>query len=861
MAASSPATETHFAYRPWLLALVLVIVTFLAYFPALRGGFVFDDVLIIDSPLIHANNGLSRIWFKAEAQDYYPLTESLWWLEWRCWGDHATGYHAVNVLLHAVNAVLVWMVLRRLKIPGAWLAALVFAIHPVNVATVAWISEQKNTLSMLFYLVAILLYLRFDEKSRWGWYGLSLAAFVLALLSKTAVVMLPVVVLGLVWWLHRTVRVRDVLSSVPFFVLSLVMGLVNISFEYYRSMGGHPVRTVGFPFRLAAAGWVPWFYLYKALLPANLMVIYPQWEVDASRWVSYVPGLVLIGSLAWFWWKRQTWGRPWFFGLGYFVVTLFPVLGFFEQSFYRFSLVADHWQYYSIIGAIALAVAAGEWVCRRMGEPGRYARAVACVAVLLVLGAATWRRSGVYAGEETLWRDNVAKSPRAWQAHTSLGVALLQISKIHEAMQHFEQALRIKPDYAEAHYNLGVALAQLGRTQEAIAQYQQVLRIKPDFAMAHYNWGVALEQAGKIEEAIAHYEQALRINPDYAEAHNNLGEALARTGKIQEAIAHFEQALRIKPDDFVVHGNLGSALEQAGKIEEAIAHYEQALRINPDYAEAHNSLGAALGQTGKIEEAIAHFEQALRIKPDYDDAHNNLGVILKNQGKLPEAIAHYEQALRINPDNAEAHNNLGVALARLGRMQEAVGHWEQALRIKPDDAKTHYNLGAALAQLGRTPEAIAQYQQALEITPKNASAQSELGAVLIVTGNSQEAMRHLERALQITPDLVEAQNNLAWVLATLPPAEGGDPIRAIRLAQRACQLTANQSAVCADTLATAYAAAGRFDDAIATAQTAIDLARADGQAKLVKEIQDRLELYRRGRAYSPSTGVTSPSTR
>ncbi|MGO9526362.1 MAG: glycosyltransferase family 39 protein, partial [Verrucomicrobiia bacterium] len=393
------------------LAILLVVLTVLAYIPALRGGFVFDDVLIIDSPLIHATNGLSRIWFKAEAQDYYPLTESLWWLEWRWWGDHATGYHVVNVLLHAVNAVLVWMVLRRLKIPGAWLAALVFAIHPVNVATVAWISEQKNTLSMLFYLVAILLYLRFDEERRWGWYGLSLAAFVLALLSKTAVVMLPVVLLGCVWWLHRTVRVRDVLSSVPLFVLSLVMGLVNIWFEYYRSMGGHALRTVGFPFRLAAAGWVPWFYLYKALLPANLMVIYPQWEIDASRWVAYLPGIVLIGSLALFWWKRHTWGRPWFFGLGYFVVTLFPVLGFFEQSFYRFSLVADHWQYYSIIGVIALAVAAGESVCRRMGEQGRYAGIVACVAVVMVLGAATWRRSGVYAGEETLWRDNVAKNP------------------------------------------------------------------------------------------------------------------------------------------------------------------------------------------------------------------------------------------------------------------------------------------------------------------------------------------------------------------------------------------------------------------------------------------------------------------
>ncbi len=630
-AASSPAPVTHFARRPWLLALVLVIVTFLAYFPALRGGFVFDDVLIIDNPLIHASNGLYRLWFTAEAQDYYPLTESLWWLEWRAWGSHTMGYHVVNVLLHAANTVLVWMVLRRLKIPGAWLAALVFAIHPVNVATVAWMSEQKNTLSMLFYLVAILLYLRFDEERRWGWYGLSLAAFALALLSKTAVVMLPVVLLGFVWWMHRTVRVRDVLSSMPFFVLSLVMGLVNISFEYYRSMGGHSVRTVGFPFRLAAAGWVPWFYLYKALLPANLMVIYPRWEIDASRGVSYVPGMVLIGSLALFWWKRRTWGRPWLFGLGYFVVTLFPVLGFFDQSFYRLSLVADHWQYYSIIGAIALAVAGGEWICRRMGEPGRYARAVACAAVLMILGGATWRRSGVYAGEETLWRDNVAKNPSAWLAHCRLGVALAQAGKIDEAIAQYEQALRSNPDDAKVHDNLGIALAQAGRIPEAIEHLQQALRLMPDFAEAHYNLGVALARAGRPEDAIAHYEEALRFQPDYAEAHNNLGITLAQAGKIEDAIAHFDRALRTEPDYAEAHNNLGIALAQAGRPKDAITQYEQAVRIKPDYAEAHYNCGVALEEVGRVSEAIVQYEQALRIKPDYTQAQSALARLQAGQ--------------------------------------------------------------------------------------------------------------------------------------------------------------------------------------------------------------------------------------
>ena len=348
---------------------LLILLTVAAYLPAMRGGFVFDDhPLITENRLVKANDGLYRFWCTTDAPDYYPLTWSLWWVEWRFWGNRATGYHVVNVLLHAINAVLVWRILRRLEIPGAWLAGLVFALHPVNVATAAWISEQKNTLSMFFYAAAILLYLRFDEECRWRWYVLSLASFLLALLGKSAVVMLPVVLLGCAWWKRGRVQRRDFLRSVPFFVLSLASGLLTVWFQQYRALEGHAVGMGGFASRLAMAGQVPWFYLEKTLLPFNLTVVYPKWEIPASRWISYVPGMVLVGCLAWFWWKRKTWGRPLLFGLGYFVGTLFPVLGFFDQGFYSHSLVADPWQYYAIIGVIALAVAGGMQICRRMKQ-------------------------------------------------------------------------------------------------------------------------------------------------------------------------------------------------------------------------------------------------------------------------------------------------------------------------------------------------------------------------------------------------------------------------------------------------------------------------------------------------------------
>jgi tetratricopeptide (TPR) repeat protein len=590
VAVPAPATKTPLAHRSWFLALVLVIVTFATYQPTWHAGFIWDDALLItDNRMVQARNGLSRIWFTTEALDYFPLTSSFWWVQWRLWGTNARGYHAVNVLLHAANVMLIWMVLRRLRIPGAWLAALLFAVHPVNVATVAWISEQKNTLSMLFFALSILWYVRFDEEPEGYWYGLSLAAFLLALLSKAAVVMLPVVLLECVWWLRGGLRSRDWLRTVPFFALSILLGLTTVWFQYHQALNEQEARVGGLFSRLAVAGLAPWFYFYKTVLPLHLCMVYPRWDPGAWGWSGWLPGIALAGSVALLWWKRNGWGRPLLFGFGYFVVMLFPVLGFFDQSFHRYSMVADHWQYYSIAGVAALAAAGVMAVGTRLHRGQRVVGPVAGV-VVIVLGALSWQRCLVFRNDETLFRDNLLHNPLAWVAHYNLGVGLAQAGRIPEAMEHLQQALRIKPNYAEGHQYLGNVFLQEGRIEEAIAQYEQALRIKPDFAEAHNNLGTALHQTVMREEAIEHYEQALRIKPDYAEAHNNLGNALAQTGRIEEAIGHYEQALRIQPDYAAAHFNLGLALEKAGRVPEAIQHYEQALRIKPDLSQARTAL-------------------------------------------------------------------------------------------------------------------------------------------------------------------------------------------------------------------------------------------------------------------------------
>jgi tetratricopeptide (TPR) repeat protein len=409
--------------------------------------------------------------------------------------------------------------------------------------------------------------------------------------------------------------------------------------------------------------------------------------------------------------------------------------------------------------------------------------------------------------------------------HNTLGIALREVGRAPEAIIEYEQAVRIKPDYVEAQYNLGLTLLEGGRAPEALEHFQQAIRIKPDFADAHLNLGVALEQLGRNADAIPQFEQALRIRPDFAVAQNNLGNALLQSGRIPEAIEHLTQALRIKPDYVEAHYNLGNALYQMGRVPEAIGHYQEALRIRPDYAKAHCNLGLALGQTGRLREAIDQYEQALRINPGYAEAHYNLGNALLRTGKLQDAIGHFEQALRLVPKYAQAHNSLGLALSGTGRVQDAIGHYEQALRIKPDFAEAHSNLGVVLERVGKL----------------------------------QDAVGHYEEAVRIKPDYAPAQNSLAWILATNDDDRLRNPAKAVQLAERACDLTARRDPNFLDTLAAAYAANGRFADAIRTAEQAANLALAAGQKDLAGQIQHRLELYKAGRPYYEKPVASEPA--
>ncbi len=663
-------------------ARVILILTLLIYIPAITAGFIWDDdKFLTENPLIKASNGLYRFWFTTEAPDYFPLTSTSLWIEWRLWGMNASGYHVMNILLHIVSSFLIWSVLERLKIPGAWLAALIFAVHPVNVESVAWITERKNTLPMVFYLLSILLYLKFESSEDKRFYKLSLGAFLLALLAKTSVVMLPAVLLMCAWWQRGKISRKDVFRSIPFFALSGILSFVTVWFQYNRAIRTDIVRADDFLSRLTIAGKAVWFYLYKAVLPYQMSFVYPRWKTGVSGFISYIPLLILIGLLILFWYYRKGWGRSFLFGLGYFVVTLFPVLGFFDIYFMKFSLVADHWQYFSIISVIALTVG----LISHAAEQDRFRRPAIALAVIAVclLSFKTWTQAKIYKDQETLWEDTLTKNSASKLALNNIGVIRKQQGKFDEAAKHFSAVLQINPDDSEAHYNMGVVL----------------------------------EAQGKLEEAARHYSEALRIRPNDAEIHTILGEIRNRQGKLDEAVRHYSQVLRIKPSDIQTLMTVGMLLGQQGKTAEAVTQFSEVLKLSPDNAGAHFNTGLALAQQGKFDEAVKSYYQALKIRPDYVEAHYNLGIALARQGNTPKAIEHFSEVIRIDPNNEKAHYSLGIAQRALGDTEKAVRHFSEAVRIKPDYLKAQYSLGAMLEQQGKLDDALRHYAEVLRIAP------------------------------------------------------------------------------------------------------------------------------------------------
>lgn len=685
--------------RPVGLAVALVLAIVAAYGLSLRGDFLWDDDLhITANPTIVGPLGLTEIWTTARA-NYFPLVLTNFWAQHALWGLNPLGYRLVTLACHALAALLLWRVLRQLRVPGAWLGAALWALHPVQVESVAWICELKNTQSAVFFLLAIGCWLRWLDSGRrvpeqadearlagarrhFGW---ALLFALLAILSKPSTVMLPVVLGLLTWWVHRRLTWRDLVPLLPFLVLSAAAAAWTIWEQRVNSGAEGAEWAQTWPERFAIAGRVVWFYLGKLVWPAELIFIYPRWSVDAGSPRAFAPLAAGCGVLALLWWRRDGALRPVFAGAIYFGALLFPVLGFFSVYFFRYSFVGDHFQYLASMGPLVLAGAGLTVLGERLGPATGRAYILGGIVpagVLAVSGAMTWRESRAYLNSESLWRTTLARNPDAFMAWANLGDTLVQQGRHPEAIVAFRRALQLRPDDPPVNNDLGCELVAIGQAHLAIPVLERALQLRPGYVEAHNNLGNALSRVGRSDEAIAHYEAAVKLKPTHAEAHDNLGCELVLKGRLGEAIACFEAAVRLKPDAAKYRRDLGAALGRAGRLPEAIVQWEHVARLDPAAPAAQAVLGNALAAAGRWEEALARFQTARRLAPDDAELHGNVGVALGTLGRLPEAVVALQEAIRLRPGFGEAHHNLGQILRSLGKNLEAAEHLDEAERLR-----------------------------------------------------------------------------------------------------------------------------------------------------------------------------------
>lgn len=531
-------------------AVLLVACVFAVYYPVWRAGFIWDDDAHLTRPDLLSLGGLGRIWAEPGAtQQYYPLLHSVFWMLAHLVGRAPAVYHWLNLALHAANALLVWRILGRLEAKGAVLAAALFAVHPVMVESVAWVSELKNTLSGFFYLGAALVYLRYDATRGRGWLAAAFGVFVCALLSKTVTATLPAALLVVLWWRRgRLEWSRDVWPLTPFFAVGVLAGLFTASVE------SHLIGAAGAEFgltwmeRVLLAGRVSCFYLGKLLWPVELSFIYPRWTMNGAEVGPYLYlGLVLLGLAAL--WSLRRWKRGPLAAALYFGGTLFPALGFFDVYPFQFSYVADHFQYLASLGVFAwVGATVAEGVALVPQSVARWCRWGIALG-LAGLGGLAFAQARLYADAETLYRATLAGNPAAWLADVNLATLRIEQARYGEAIELCAAALRVRPGQPKAHYNRGLAYARLGRLAEAIADFQAALVNDPDYGRAHFNLGTALAIEGRLLEAAGHMRQAVRLMPASALAHRSLGQALSALGRREEAIRELTAALALDPTD------------------------------------------------------------------------------------------------------------------------------------------------------------------------------------------------------------------------------------------------------------------------------------------------------------------------
>jgi tetratricopeptide (TPR) repeat protein len=809
-AVSQPSAAPVAGRRPRSWGTVAVVAILLAagaaaYSNSFRGPFILDDLkLIPDNPALRGDWSPWHLAFSSNFRTR-PVIALTVAMNYALGGLDVRGYHAVNLVIHLLAALVLFGVVRRtLRLPAlaerfagastglALAVALLWMLHPLQTQSVTYIIQRCESMMGLFYLLTLYAVVRGTTSPRpLGWYAAAVVACAFGIWSKQAAVTAPLIVLlydrtFLAGSLRESLRRRWRLYA----ALAATWAAI-LPYFFVTQVTQKWLAAVAAPRASTAAGEMPtpWAYLatqFGVVAHYLRLTVWPDalcldygWPLATTVSTILPPALLILGLLGLTGWALVRRPAAGFVGAAFFIV-LAPTSSVVPIEDVAF----EHRMYLPLAAVIAAAVMLGYIGWTRMasraangaGRPRWVRWAVPPALVALVAGACgvrTYVRNDDYRTAATIWRDTVTKRPLNARARVNLGVRLTAEGKLSgnsaesdEAIGHFREAMTINPDYAEAHGNLAAALTALGRMDEAIRHCEEALRIKPEYPEAHCNLAIILEGRGRTDEAIRHYREALRIKPDFAEAHCSMGSALEGRGQTDDAITHYREALRIKPDFAEAHSNLAIALVARGRTDEAIRHFYEALRIKPDLAKTHYNLGIALTTQRRTDEAIIHYQESLRIEPDLAEAHYNLAIVLGARGQSAEAFRHYQEALRIKPDFADAHYNLANALARQGQNDEAIRHYQDALRANPDYAEAHSNLAIALMLRGQTDEAIRHYQDALRVKPDYLEAHYNLATALESRGQTEAAVTHYRQALRANPDLVQALRNLAWIMAT-----------------------------------------------------------------------------------------------
>jgi tetratricopeptide (TPR) repeat protein len=733
-----------------------------------HGGLLWDDDGHLTRRDLASLYGLWRIWFEIGAtQQYYPAVHSAFWLFHALWGANTLGYHLANITLHASSAFLVAVILRRLRVPGAMLAAVVFALHPMQVESVAWMSELKNTLSGVLYLGSFLAYLRFrDQRAPWT-YRLALALFVAAVLSKSVTASLPAAILVVIWWQRGRITMKgDVRPLAPFFAVGLISGIGTAWIE--RTLIGAQGADFQFSLleRTMIAGRALWFYLATIVWPAHLTFIYPRWDIAHAAISEYLAPVSVIAVSAGLWMVRSRSRTPLAAAL-FFAGTLLPALGFVNIYPFRYSFVADHFAYLASLGVIVPLSALIAVAAARIAHAKQDAIVAAVtVAVGAVLAVCTWQQSALYTDSETLFRATLVRNPDCWMAYNNLGSILLsrRPHAASAAVPMLEKAIALNPANAEAHTNLGLAWEQLGRIDAALAEHQTAVKLQPRLALGHNNLGNIHARLERPDEAIAEFQEALRLDPELKGVHSNLALALTMAGRLPEAVAEAEAAVDFDPDDAEAHDAYGLVLADTGRFDDAVKRYQEAVQLDPENAEAHNHLANALRSLDRATDALPEHREALRLDPDNAVVHHDLALSLDALDRMDDALVQYREAVLRQPEMANLQDDLGDALRRSGQADEAVRCFKRAVAIQPNYGPAHFHLGLMLQRAGALENAATEYEAALTYGASG-EVHNNLGVVLIQLGRKADAVAHFREAVRLNPTDSEAASNLKRALA------------------------------------------------------------------------------------------------